>query len=195
MRTFVRAAAATAAIAFALACGGSSGGSSPASSSEVAQYRQLAVQVQSAAVDYGTTMAGSDIIGVSDCQRAEDQYDAPVRSWISRMMQMSADLDSLVAEHQGAMHADMGCDSETMMSELDHHRSVACASSHLDIDRAEAARHVQAMMGYTDHATARCDEMASGFAGHGWSWSPMMSGCQSMPGGGMMPGGSMMGAR
>jgi hypothetical protein len=63
-------------------------------------------------------------------------------------------------------------------------------------DRAEAARHVQAMTGYAGHAAARCDEMQAGFDSGGWSWSPMMSGCQSAgAGGGMMPGGGMMGGR
>ena len=60
-------------------------------------------------------------------------------------------------------------------------------------NRAEASRHVQAMIGYIGHATERCDEMTSGFEGGGWNFSQMMSGCRPAGGGGgMVPGIGMM---
>jgi hypothetical protein len=165
----------------------------PASSGEVAQYKQLALQVQSAASAHGQSMAAGGITTQTGCQGAEAQYDGQVRPWISQMVQMSGSMDSLVAEHGGSMQADVGCDAESMMQELDHHRALACASADMTANEAETSRHVQAMMSYTGHATERCDEMMSGFAGGGWSWSAMMSGCQMSSGsGGMMPGGPMM---
>lgn len=167
------------AVVLVAACGGTSNSSNatPASSSEVVQYKQLALQVQSAAGTYGQTMAG--IPTLAACQRLEVQYDGQVRPWISQMMGMSGGMDSLVSDHDGAMNADMGCDADAMMRELDSHRSMACASADMATDRTEAARHVQAMTGYASHGVQRCDEMLSGLNGGSWSWSPMMSGCQT----------------
>jgi hypothetical protein len=177
-------------------CGGTGSGASAttASSSQVTQYEQLALQVQSAAGSYGETMAGTGVTTVAECQSVEAQYDGQVRPWVSQMSGMSGGMDSLVSAHDGAMEADMGCDATSMMQELDNHRSMACASTDLAADRAEAARHVQAMTGYTSHGMQRCNEMLAGLDGGGWSWSPMMSGCEmgSGSGGMMTPGGGMM---
>ena len=183
------------AVVLVVSCGGTSSGpsASPASSREVVQYKQLALQLQSAVGSYGETMAGTGVTTLAECQSVEAQYDGQVRPWVSQMMGMSGEMDSLASAHGGAMEADMGCDANAMMQELDNHRSMACASADLSTDRAEAARHVQAMTGYTSHGMQRCDGMLSGLDGGGWSWSPMMSGCQIGSGsGGMMPGGGMM---
>lgn len=163
------------------ACGGASsaGSSSNPSAGDVVQYQQLSLQTQAAVDAYGQTMTGTMVSTLAECQSVEDRYDGQVRPWISLMVQGSAAMDNLVATHGGSGEADVDCDANAMMQELDRHHSAACASSDLATDRAEAARHVQAMTGYTGHATERCDEMLSGLGGDGWSWSPMMSGCQS----------------
>lgn len=197
MKTIHQFAAGACAIALLVACGGmgSGTGSSPASSSDVAQYKQLSLEVQSAATGYGQAMAASGMTTVAACQNAEARYDGQVRPRVSQMVQMSGGMDDLASMHGGSMEADMGCDSNGMMAELDHHHAIACASD-IATDRAEAVRHVQAMTGYTGHAVDRCNEMLSGFSGGSWSWSPMMSGCQmTSGGGGMMPGSGMMGGR
>lgn len=196
MKVHHRVAIGACAIALLLACGGGGSGgsgSTPASSSGVTQYKQLSLQVQSAANGYAQTMTASGVTTVAACQTAEDQYDAQVRPWISQMVQMSGGMDDLTSMHGGSMEADMGCDANAMMQELDHHRAIACASSDLATDRSEATRHVQAMTGYAAHAIDRCDQALTGMSGGGWSWSPMMSGCQmTSGGGGMMPGGRGM---
>jgi hypothetical protein len=194
--TYLVAMGACAAALLMASCGGMSSSMmnpAPASSADVVQYRQLALNVQSAATTHGQSMANGLISTQAGCQSAEQQYDGQVRPWISKMMTMSGSMDSLAAEHGGSMEADMGCDAQAMMQELDEHRSLACASVDMAPNRAETARHVAAMMSYTGHATERCDEMMSGLSGGAWGWSPMMSGCQMASGsGGMMPGGGMM---
>jgi hypothetical protein len=181
------------AIALTTACGGTSSGSGPviASSTDVVQYEQLTSQVQSAASAYETAVAGTDVTTVAGCQSAEDNYDGQVRLWVTQMRQMSGAMDDLAAAHDGAKDADMGCDANAMAQELDRHRSAACASPDLATDRAEAARHVQAMTVYTSHATRRCSELLAGLDGSNWTFSPTMSGCSSVwAGGEMMPGGA-----
>jgi hypothetical protein len=197
MRTIHTIAAGACAFALAGACGGMSGSPEPAiaSRSDVVQYNQLALQVQSAAGAYGNALGRTNGTTIASCQSVEDQYDGQVRPWVSQMRQMSGAMDDLAAAHDGAMHADMGCDANAMLHELDHYRSVACASSDLATDRAEAARHVQAMMGYTSHATERCGELLAGLDRSDWNFSPMMSGCNGVwAGGEMMPGGGTMGS-
>jgi hypothetical protein len=84
----------------------------------------------------------------------------------------------------------------TMMSELDRHRSVACASPDLAVDREEARRHVGLMSGYAGHLSDRCGEMSRVLDGTTSEWGTMMDGCQAEPdwmhGGGMMGEGGMM---
>jgi hypothetical protein len=136
-------------------------------------------------------MAGAGVTTLAQCQSLESQYDGQVRPWISEMVGMAGGMDGLVSAHDGAMDADMGCVTNAMMQELDTHRSTACAAADMGTDRAEAARHVQAMSGYTTHGIQRSDEISHGMQGGSWSWTPMMSGCQN-GGGGMGPGGGMM---
>ncbi len=189
MRT-INVTVAACALGLATACSGASSAftSAPATSGDVVQYQQVALQVQSASGAYGQTMA-SGVSTVAECQALESWYDGEVRPWVSQMLQTSGAMDRLVSAHDGS--ADMGCGADAMMRELDSHRAGACASAVLAVDRAEAARHVQAMLGYTSHATERCGEMLSGLDTGDWSFGPMMSGC---PGGGMMASGGMMGS-
>jgi hypothetical protein len=185
-------AAGACAVALTAACGGTSTGSGPAiaSSTDVVQYEQLASQVQAAANAYGTAVDGTNVATVAGCQSVEDRYDGQVRPWVSQMREMSGAMDDLAAAHDGAKYADVGCDANAMAQELDRHRSIACASIDPGTDRAEGARHVQAMTAYTSHATTRCGELLAGLEGRSWDFSPMMSGCRSVwAGGQMMPGG------
>ncbi len=190
--------AAACALVLSAACGGTGGSGTstpPASSSDVASYQQFALNVQSAATTYRTTASSaSDMSTMMDCQSAEDHYDAQVRPWISQMAQMSVPLDDVMVGHGGSGAADMGCLSSAMMQELNQHQQIACSSTDLSVDRAEAVRHANAMISYATHASDRSSEMMNGFNGGTWSWGPMMSGCASDQGG-MGTGGGMMGGR
>ena len=162
------------------ACGGSTSSTTPmgtgtgTTSGDITSYQQFAVNVQSTAAAYGTTMAGAGVTSTS-CEGIHDQYDGQVRPWVSQMMQMGGHMDDFIDGHGGASDADMMCGSSTMMDELDHHRSIACTLADLGADRAEAARHAQAMNGYASHLYARCGEMLA----NGNTWGPMMHGCEN----------------
>jgi hypothetical protein len=83
-------------------------------------------------------------------------------------MQMSGEIDGVMVG--GEIGADLECDSASMMGELDRHLAAACASPDLSVDRAEAERHVNAMMSYAGHASDRCGEILGGMQGGAWSW-------------------------
>jgi hypothetical protein len=180
------------ALAAAAACGRSSDShGSTASSDDIATYLQLAEKVQSRATSYRTAMIAPGTATAADCQRVHDEYDAEMRPWVSQMVQMSRSMDRYMNDHGGASVADHACGSATMMYELDQHHAVACGLADVAADRAEATRHVDAVMAYGGHMWGRCDQMMRGADTGSWSWGPMMDGCGEWDGccTGMMHGG------
>lgn len=159
------------------ACGsGSTSTGSNVTAAEVTVYQDLADQVSVAAASYRTSIMDPSAT-LASCAGIHERYDQQVRPLITRMVELGADMDSFMDAHQGASVADMACDADSMMHELDGHARVACSWANLDADRAEVARHVGVMAGYTDHARQRCDEMMAGIDGQGWHWGGMMGGC------------------
>jgi hypothetical protein len=123
-----------------------------------------------AETDWGATLAG--------CQPLHDMYDADVRPWIDQMIGVSNRLDCFVAERDSGVDADIGCVSRLLMSELDHHRCVACTSADLSVDQDEVRRHAAAMVAYLDHLQDRCSEMSSDYGGAApVSWVSTLSAC------------------
>jgi hypothetical protein len=183
-------------LASSAACGGSTAGpeSTSVSSADLAQYQQLAMEVHSAAGGYGQMMAGADMTTIDACRSVHDRYDAQVRPWITQMQGMAPEMDDFMSGHGGATDADVACGAGMMMNELDRHAAVACAAQSLAGDQLEAARHVNAMNAYAAHAGDRMTQMMSGSSGSGWTWGPMMSGCEPHSGG-MMTGSGMMSSR
>lgn len=170
-------------LALSTGCDGSSGsGTNSASASELGTYQALAAKVQSAALAYRATMSGSGVTTVQSCQEVQVGYDSQVRGWVSQMSQMAGAMDSFIDSHGGAMVADMQCVSGTMLDELDRHKSTACASPDLQMDRAEALRHADAMSSLTGHSSSRCDEARGALDGGTARWSPMLQGCEGWDG-------------
>lgn len=190
------------ALVLGAACGSSgesSSNSTPANTSDITTYQQLATNVQNGATTYRTTMMAPTTT-VADCRRVHDAYDAQVRPWVSRMVQMRGAMDQYMNNHGGASVADFSCTSATMMYELDRHRTAACTSADISANRTEASGHVDAMLSYGGHMWDRCNQMMRGTNAGNWSWGSMMSGCETWDGhcSGMMhdaccqgPGGMM----
>ena len=169
--------------AFAMvACGGSDE-STPATSEDIASYRENALAVRDSATQYQAAMTSDAMTTVAACQDAHDEYDATVRPIILQMQGMGGSMDVFMSQHGGGAMADVGCVSRGMMSELDQHHSVACQLSDLASDRAEAARHTGVMTTYAGHLSERSDQMMGATGDSSASWGPMMAGC---PGGGGM---------
>jgi hypothetical protein len=177
-------------------CGGVAGApSSPGVSAPSAQglfeFRQLALEVQSAAADYRTVSMG--VASVSACQGIHDSYDAKVRPWIAAMNEASPGMDDFMNGHGAGTSADVSCVSTSMMTELDRHRAAACSSSNLADDDLEVSRHVEAMTSYDTHLEDRCDEVLGALDGGTPSWEGMMSSCGQPPRDAGAPDGMMHG--
>jgi hypothetical protein len=146
---------------------------------ELAQYQQLTLDVQEGATMYGSTMMGSETTTTADCRRVYDAYDELVRPWVSQMVAMSGRMDRHMDSNGGEEVADYGCAVATMMDELDLHRATACTLNDIRMNRAEAARHVDAMLNYSEHLWERCEQMMRGIDTGAWAWGPMMTGCET----------------
>lgn len=190
------------------ACGGATndttGPGAGTTSSDITTYQQLASDTRSAASAYGVAMMGSSVT-LASCKSVHDAYDAQVRPWVSKMVQMAGPMDDYLDAHGGGASADMRCVSATLLDELDYHRSIACTFPSVAADQNEAARHAAAMGSYAGHLWDRCGEMlGGGNGGYCCDWGPMMNGCQNWSStccsgmmrsgccGGMMGGGGMM---
>jgi hypothetical protein len=144
---------------------------------DIETYDQLCMEVRgtvteyvAAETDWGAALAG--------CQPLHDLYDATVRPWIDQMIRVSDRLDCFVAERDSGVDADIGCVSRLLMSELDHHRCVACTSADLSVDQDEVRRHAAAMVAYLDHLQDRCSEMSSEYGDVApVSWVSTLSAC------------------
>jgi hypothetical protein len=191
MRSLPVAAVAIGASVASIGCGGVSSAPSPQS---VAEFRQLTLDVQSAAANYRTQAMGAT--SVSECQQIHDSYDTEVRPWVSAMNGQSAGMDDLMHGHSAGADADVRCVSTMMEAELARHDAVACTSSNLADDTAEVSRHVDLMTSYSTHLEDRCDEILSAIDGGSPSWEGMMSSCEAQmhdaaTADSMMNGGSM----
>ena len=93
-------------------------------------------------------------------------YDAQVRPMVDRMRSMSGAMDQQMGRMGRAEDGDMSCGVDAMGAELDHHDAVACTSTAMSANHAEATRHAAAMTGWADHQHARADEMG-GMMGDG----------------------------
>jgi len=173
------------AIVLGAGCGESSDvspdGSTP-TTDDIAIYQQLAVKVQERATTYRMAMMAPETETVADCQRMHEQYDAEVRPWVSRMVQMSGGMDRYMSDHGGSDVADHACVSGAMTHELDRHHAQACTLANLDADQEQAVRHVDAMLTYSGHMWDRSDQMVRGSDSGNWHWGPMMAGCEDLDG-------------
>ena len=170
------------------ACGGSSSdpGATQATAdrTSIATYQELTTQVQSAALSYGATMSAPGMT-LAGCAAAHDAYDAQVRPWMSRMVQMSGSMDGFIDAHSGTTYADMSCAAHAMLDDLDAHRHAACTFATLGGDQTEVARHTGVVTSYAGHMYDRCGQMMGGLDGHGYTWGSPWMGC-----GATTPGGS-----
>ncbi len=127
------------------------------SQTDVQAYAALAQQISSAASGYGT--AANATFDVSGCQSTHAAYDAQVRPMVGRMGAMSGGMDQQMEMMGETADADMSCGADAMVADLDHHDAVACTSTMMSANYAEATRHATAMTTWADHQHARADEM------------------------------------
>jgi hypothetical protein len=137
---------------------------------DVQAFAALSGQISSAASGYGA--AANATVDVSGCQSTHAAYVAQVRPMVGQMGAMSGGMDGQMGMMGRTADADMSCGADAMVAELDHHDTVACTSTVMSANHAEATRHGTAMTAWADHQHARADEMG-GMMGMG---SGMMGG-------------------
>ncbi|BDG03207.1 hypothetical protein [Anaeromyxobacter oryzae] len=177
------------AMAVLAACGGSS--HPTATAADVQKYSSLAQGVSTSATSYASTeQATTD---VTACRSAHDSYDGHVRPMVNQMQGMSPSLDESLSGMSGHMgDADMGCGADAMKAELDHHAAVACTSTDMAANHAEAARHATAMHDWAEHQVARCGEVEDHMGGGGGGGGTTTGVCQHMSDGSYTLGGQHM---
>ena len=189
MKTFTILAA-----AFLLGACNGTGNSTGVSASDVAALDQAAASVSSSAASYQTSAA--NMATPAECTSAVQQYTAQVQPGVDRIAQMGGRMDAAMSSMGQMMGADMECGAGVMEHELARHLGVACTSSDMAANRAEAMHHVQAMQEFADHMRMRADEMGTmmgpggmmgGGMGTGGGTPAMMDGGWVTPDGGTIP--------
>ena len=143
---------------------------------DVTAYRMLLEDVVVTTTHYRTVMMDPGMTA-GTCGHFHGDYDATLRWYLDQMPALAGEMDLVMMDHHGGDVADIACMTDAMRNELDQHARLACSWPDLASDRAEAARHVEAMLVLTAHATERCEEMQTGLDGSGWSWGDMMPRC------------------
>ena len=175
------------------ACSGT-GNSMGMSASDVAALDQAAAKVSSSAASYHTSTAS--MATPADCTTAVQQYTAQVQPNVDHIAQMSGRMDAAMSSMGQMMGADMECGAGVMQHELTRHLGVACTSSDMAANRAEAMQHVEAMQEFADHMRMRADEMSTmmgsggmmgGGMGVGSGTPAMLDGGWVTPDGGTIP--------
>jgi hypothetical protein len=159
-----------------VAVSGCGSGMNGVSQADVQAYAALAQGVASSASAYGT--AANATVDPTGCASTHASYDGQVRPMVDRMRSMSGKMDDEMGRMGRGADGDMSCGADAMETELAHHDAVACTSTVMPANHAEASRHATAMTTWAAHQLARADEVG---------------GMMGMGGGGMMgPGGGMM---
>ena len=140
------------------ACGGSS--TSGVTTADVQRLNTLSQNVSSAVGTYGTQAA--TMTDSTSCNGAEITYDSHIRPMVSEIQGMGTAMDDKMGSLNHTSDADMECGANAMMAELDHHKTVACASAtDMAPNKTEAQQHIANMTQWANHEMVRSDGMGS----------------------------------
>lgn len=165
------------------------------SAADVAAYRDRAGDLVASVAAYRA--AATSMNSAAECSLALSHYTARARTDVDAMMGPLADR---MDDHMRGMRSgdgDMRCGMNLVSAELDRHRSVACSSSNMEQNRAEALRHCDAIGAAADHLQMRGAELGGMMGSGGMGMGGMMDSTQPdagwmMADGGMMPYGHRM---
>lgn len=139
------------------ACGSSMSG---LNSAEIQAFNTAAQSVSAKAVSYGIQAA--TMTSPATCANAQDSYDSQVRPLVGQMQGMGSSMDAMMGSMNHMDAEDMGCSANAMMTELDRHQTVACASTtDMTPNKSEAQQHVAAMTQWASHEMGRSHDLGS----------------------------------
>lgn len=136
------------------------------------QLRQLELR----AGQYATSMDGAND---ASCISIHRSYNVDARAQVFNMTQVESDLDAAIVSHGGDAYADIACSIDALVTELDYHEAVACQDATIELDRAEATRHLAALTTLRDRLVARSAEIATGLDSGAATW--MFAAASSCP--------------
>ena len=127
-------------------------------------YQQLAMDIQAKVETHRAQAA--DAGTVDACNAEHTRYDGELRPMLDQLQMRSGPMDTCMTKMGKAGDADMATTCTSMVSELDRHKSVACAPD-LAADKAEAVRHCDAMKTWLASEDTRATFLKGGMGGMG----------------------------
>lgn len=143
------------ACAVVVGCGGvgNSGAVDPAA------YRKLTQEVAAVVETHRTN---ANVASTADaCLTERARYDVEVRPKLEMMQSQSGGMDNCMMQMGRAGDADLAATCGSMMSELNAHKTTACASADATANKAEAVRHCDAMKTWLDAAQNRASSLTN----------------------------------
>lgn len=124
-----------------------------------AAYKKLTQDATALVETHRTNASVSSTVDA--CKAEHSSYDAQTRPKLELMQSQSYGMDNCMMQMGRAGDADLAATCGSMMSELNSHRSAACASSDPDVNKREAVRHCDAMRSWLDSAQNRASSLAN----------------------------------
>ena len=137
-----------------LGCGGMSFGAV-----DPAAYQGLTQEVAVVVETHRTNAAVAATVDA--CLNERARYDDEARPKLETMQSQSGGMDNCMMQMGRAGDADLAATCGSMMSELNSHKSAACASADANVNKAEAVRHCDAMKTWLAAAQKRASSLAN----------------------------------
>ncbi len=135
------------------------GGMSNSGAVDSVAYRKLTQEVAALVGTHRTNAAVASTVDACLTERA--RYDVEVRPKLEMMQSQSGGMDNCMMQMGRAGDADLATTCGSMMSELNGHKTTACASTDATVNRAEAVRHCDAMKTWLDAAQNRASSLVN----------------------------------
>ena len=168
----MRRTASLAAVAAALALAGCSG-DDPVDPDDITrnQVATLDVQLRQLAMRTSQYADSMEDASKTTCIPTHRSYNVDARTLVFNMQLVDNELDAAIVAHGGDGYADIVCTIEALMVELDYHGAVACQDATIELDRAEATRHLEMVGSIREHLKTRSAEIAAGLDAGSDVWS------------------------
>ncbi len=128
---------------------------------QVASLNVQLRQLEMLTVQYAERIA---VASDTTCIATHRTYDFDAQKIVFGLHLIDTDLDAAITRHDGEGYADIVCAVAELERELDYHGAVACQDATIELDRAEATRHLEALAAVREHLAARSMEISAGLA-------------------------------
>jgi hypothetical protein len=133
---------------------------------DITRDQNATLGVQLRQLEMLTSQYGERIAVATDstCISTHRTYNLDARMILFGIRLVDTELDAAIVTHSGDGYADIECTTNEIERELDYHGAVACQDATIELDRAEATRHLEALAALREHLLARSMEISAGLA-------------------------------